>query len=30
MKYQNLIIWLIGVGLIFLLCALSSDLFEDS
>jgi len=30
MKYSNLIVWLIGVGLIILLCVLSAGLFEDS
>lgn len=30
MKYTNLIIWFIGVGLIFLLCFLVSDYFKDS
>lgn len=30
MKYSNLIIWLIGVGLIIFLCILSAGIFEDS
>lgn len=30
MKYSKLIVWLIGVGLIILLCVLPAGLFEDS